>query len=119
VGGGPALAALTAWEAEEAAAELAAPGDSAIATPLLPQRPATRLVAARLLTAEDVARVTGFDGSFESGPLGDEPDTAVYSSQHLKAMGLPETYDVALRVWLDGPEQAEQRYVALLDSLPR
>lgn len=119
VGGGPALAALTAWEAEEAAAELTqGPGQTEIATPLQVQRTGARLVAARLLTAEDVKSATGFDGQFESGPLGEEPDTESYSSQHLKAMGLPEHYDVALRVWRASAEEAEQRYDALLDSLP-
>jgi hypothetical protein len=75
-------------------------------------------VAARLLTAEDVKGATGFDGEFETGPLGEEPDTESYSSQHLKAVGLPEHYDVALRVWRTTAEDAEQRYGTLLDSLP-
>jgi len=119
VGGGPALASLTAWEGEEAAAELTqGPGDGEIATPLQVQRTGARLVAARLLTAEDVKAATGFDGEFETGPLGEEPDTEAYSSQHLKAMGLPEHYDVALRVWRASAEEAEQRYGTLLDSLP-
>jgi hypothetical protein len=119
VGGGPALATLTAWEAEEAAAELAqGPGETEIATPLQVQRAGGRLVAGRLLTADDVKAATGFDGEFESGPLGEEPDTESYSSQHLKAVGLPENYDVALRVWRSTPEDAAQRYDALLDSLP-
>jgi hypothetical protein len=119
VGGGPALAALTAWEGEEAAAELAqAPADAAIAAPFQVQRTGARLVAARLLTAEDVKGATGFDGEFETGPLGEEPDTESYSSQHLKAVGLPEHYDVALRVWRTTAEDAEQRYGTLLDSLP-
>ena len=118
VGGGTALAALTAWEAEEAAAELAGPGEAAIATPLQVRPGVARLAAARLLTAEDVKAATGFDGSFESGPLNDEPDTESYSSQHLQAMGLPEGYDVALRVWRHTAEEAEKRYTGLLDSLP-
>jgi hypothetical protein len=118
VGGGTALVALTAWEAEEAAAELAGPGEAAIATPLLVRPGVGRLAAARLLTAEDVKAATGFDGGFESGPLNDQPDTESYSSQHLQAMGLPESYDVALRVWRDTAEEAEKRYAGLLDTLP-
>jgi hypothetical protein len=118
VGGGTALAAVVAWEAEEAAAELAEPGETAIATPLRVQPAAGRLAAARLLTGEDVKAATGFDGSFESGPLGDEPDTQSYSSQHLQATGLPETYDVALRVWQAPAEEAEKRFDTLRDSLP-
>jgi hypothetical protein len=119
VGGGPAVAALTAWEAEEAAAELAQGADGVeVATPLEVQRTGARLVAARLLTAEDVKAATGFDGEFETGPLGEEPDTESYSSQHLQAMGLPEHYDVALRVWRASADEAEQRFGTLLDSLP-
>jgi hypothetical protein len=118
VGGGTALAALTAWEAEEAAAELAAPGEDAIATPLLVRPGVARLAAVRLLTGDDVKAATGFDGSFESGPLNDEPDTEAYSSQHLEALGLPEHYDVALRVWRSTAEEAEKRYAGLLDTVP-
>ncbi|WP_428262457.1 hypothetical protein [Haliangium sp.] len=120
VGGGPAIAALTGWEAEEAAAELGAPGSgmTAVASDLMPRAVQTRLVAARLLDLDQVKDITGFGGSFESGPLGDEPDTAIYSSQHLKAQGLPETYDVALRVWQLDPAEADRRYVELLESLP-
>jgi hypothetical protein len=118
VGAGPALAAVTVWEAEEAAAELAAPGEAAIATPLQVRPGAARLVAGRLLAAGDIKAASGFDGNFESGPLNDEPDTEAYSSQHFQAMGLPESYDVALRVWRDTAEEAEKRYAGLLDSLP-
>jgi hypothetical protein len=118
VGGGTALAALTAWEAEEAAAELAGPGEASIATPLLVRPGVARLAAARLLTGEDIKAATGFDGGFESGPLNDQPDTESYSSQHLQAMGLPESYDVALRVWRNTADEAAKRYTALLDTLP-
>lgn len=116
IGGGPAIAALTAWETEEAALELASAG--AMRTDRLPTPRGTYLVAAQLLGGDDVREVTGFDGTFESGPLGDEPDTATYSSQHLKAMGRPETYDVALRVWRLEPDEAQKRYGTLIDSLP-
>lgn len=119
VGGGPALAALTGWEAEEAAAELTAAAEpAAIAAPLLVRPGAARLAASRLLGGDDVKAVTGFDGGFESGPLDDEPDTESYSSQHLEAMGLPESYDVALRVWRSAADEAEKRYVGLIDGLP-
>ena len=116
VGGGPAIAALTAWEAEAASAELS--GRREPGADVQPRNPGSYLIAARLLSEEDVKEITGFDGSFESGPLGDEPDTDSYSSQHLKAMGLPETYDVALRVWRDEPALARQRYAELRGSLP-
>lgn len=121
VGGGPAISALTAWETEAAAAELSYAGDQpggAIGTDLVPRSRGTYLIAAQLLQEDEVKRITSFDGDFEGGPLGDEPDTESYSSQHLKAMGLPETYDVALRVWRLPPDQAAQRYDELRSSLP-
>ncbi len=122
VGGGDALTTLTAWEVEEAAAELSNPDrtDTAISAELLPAAPRMRVAAARLIDPDEVKAITGYEGRFESGPLGDEPDTASYSSQHLKAQGLPETYDIALRVWqLDTPDAADARYVELSETLPQ
>jgi hypothetical protein len=121
VGGGPAIAALVAWESDDAAAELSGTRSTAggrIGTAILPRQSGAYLVAAQLLTADDVKEITGFDGDFETGPLGDEPDTTTYSSQHLKALSRPETYDVALRLWRLDPTEAQQRYGALADSLP-
>lgn len=121
VGGGAAVAALTGWEADLAAAEMSGQGvrpgslgtDLTITTGRGPY-----LVAAQLLTDTDIKAQTKFDGSFETGPLGDEPDTASYSSQHWKALSRPETWDVALRMWrLDGTA-ATDRYEELLGSLP-
>lgn len=119
VGGGPALAALTSWEAEEAAAELSGQDGAGprIATDLFEGR-RQRLVAAQLVTQEDIEDVTGYDGSFETGPLGDEPDTRAYSSQHFQAAGLPQAYDLAVRLWTVGPGPAQKRYAKLLDDLP-
>ncbi|MBV8758226.1 MAG: hypothetical protein JO257_13145, partial [Deltaproteobacteria bacterium] len=59
-----------------------------------------------------------YDGNFETGPLSDEPDTATYSSQHFKALGRPETFDVAIRVWRLEPGKAQERYDELLTQLP-
>lgn len=117
VGGGPAVAALTSWETEEAVAELSGarkgPGE------LVPGRGSGPfVVAAVLLTEADIKAQTRFDGSFETGPMGDEPDTAAYSSQHFKAMGRPESYDVALRMWRLEPGEAQERYEELAQSLP-
>ena len=121
VGGGAAVAALTGWEADEAAAELSGtakrPGamgtDITVTTGRGPY-----IVAAQLLSEADIKAQTKFDGSFETGPLGDEPDTSTYSSQHYKALGRPESFDVALRMWRLDPGAAEARYDELLSSLP-
>ena len=120
IGGGPAISALIAWEAEEAAAELSDSGARAgrIGSSLLPDQRGAYLVAGQLLTADDVKAITEYDGEFETGPLGDEPDTTTYSSQHLKALNRVETYDVALRIWRLEPDNAGKHYEQLAEGLP-
>jgi hypothetical protein len=117
VGAGTAVAALTQWELADASAELEGkrPGGEEI-RPGRGEGP--YVVAAQLLTEGDIKGRTKYDGSFETGPLADEPDTASYSSQHFKALGRPETWDVAIRVWRLDPGKAQGRYDELLSSLP-
>ena len=117
IGGGPAIASLTGWEAEEAAAELDGGGATRITSDLTP-RGTTQLVAAQLISVDEVKAITGYDGAFETGPLGDDPDTTAYSSQHFKALGRPESYDLAVRLWLLEPGRAQERYGQLVDTLP-
>ena len=76
------------------------------------------IVAAQLLGDADIKARKKYDGTFETGPLSDEPDTATYSSQHFKAIGRAETWDVALRMWKLDPAKAQERYDELLSSLP-
>jgi hypothetical protein len=121
IGGGTAVSALTAWEADDAAAELSgeARRPGAIGSDLIEGATGQPyLVAAQLLTAADIKAQTRYDGQFETGPLGDEPDTATYSSQHYKALGRPETWDVALRLWRLDPGAAQERYDELSGQLP-
>ena len=118
VGAGTAVAALTQWEIADASAELDGRrrqnGDD-----LRPGRGEGQyVVAAQLLTEADIKARTRYDGGFETGPLSDEPDTATYSSQHFTALGRPETWDVALRVWRLEPGKAQERYDELLTQLP-
>ena len=118
VGAGTAVAALTQWEVADASAELDGRrpknGDD-----LRPGRGEGQyIVAAQLLTEADIKARTKYDGGFETGPLSDEPDTATYSSQHFKALGRPETWDVALRMWRLDPAKAPERYDELLTQLP-
>jgi hypothetical protein len=120
IGGGPALATLTAWEVEDAADELSGRGDGRIDTDILPGiGGGPYLVAGQLLRSDEIALVTGYDGTFETGPLGDEPDTQAYTSQHFKALGRAENFDVALRIWRLDESTSQDRYNALLDTLPR
>jgi hypothetical protein len=118
VGAGTAVAALTQWEIGDASAEL--DGRRArSADDLRPGRGEGQyVVAAQLLTEGDIKGRTKYDGGFETGPLSDEPDTATYSSQHFKALGRSETWDVALRVWRLDPGKAQERYDELLTQLP-
>lgn len=118
VGSGTAVAALSQWELGDASAELDGrrlhhdddlrPGRSE----------GQYVVAAQLLTESDIKARTKYDGGFETGPLSDEPDTATYSSQHFKALGRPETWDVALRLWRLEAGKAQERYDELLTQLP-
>ncbi|MGE5184234.1 MAG: hypothetical protein ACM31C_19330 [Acidobacteriota bacterium] len=117
VGSGTAVAALTSWELADASAELE--GNRPSGEQLRPGRgEGPYVVAAQLLTEGDIKSRTKYDGSFETGPLADEPDTASYSSQHFKALGRPETWDVAIRVWRLDPGKAQSRYDELLTTLP-
>ena len=117
VGGGTAVAALTQWELADASAEL--DGRRPAGDDLRPGRGEDRyVVAAQLLTETDIKSRTRYDGGFETGPLSDEPDTATYSSQHFKALGRPETWDVAIRMWRLDPGKAQDRYEELLEQLP-
>ena len=121
IGGGGAIAALTAWEADEAATELANRGNGHAVDDFSrggSSGAAPYLVAAQLLTENDIKSRTKYDGGFETGPLGDEPDTAVYSSQHFKALGRPESWDIAVRMWRVKSGSAVERYEELIGSLP-
>ncbi|HEY3801316.1 MAG TPA: hypothetical protein VGL61_01870 [Kofleriaceae bacterium] len=117
VGGGTAVSALTQWELADASAELE--GTRSSENDLRPGRgEGPYVVAAQLLTETDIKARTKFDGQFETGPLSDEPDTATYSSQHFKALGRGETWDVAIRVWRLDAAKAQERYDELLTQLP-
>lgn len=117
VGSGTAVAALTSWELADASAEL--DGRRPAGEDLRPGRTGEQyVVAAQLLTEGDIKARTKYDGGFETGPLSDEPDTATYSSQHFKALGRPETWDVAIRMWRLDPGKAQERYEELLTQLP-
>ncbi len=117
VGGGTTVAALTQWELADASAEL--DGKRNAGNDLRPGRgDGQYVVAAQLLTETDIKARTKYDGAFETGPLSDEPDTATYSSQHFKAQGRPETWDVAIRMWRLEPGKAQERYDELVTQLP-
>jgi len=114
VGGGGVIAAVTNWEIEAAVGELAERGNDVPGA----DRVGPYLVAAQLLSEADIKARTKYDGNFETGPLGDEPDTASYSSQHYKALNRNESWDVAVRMWRLDPAAALDRYDELRSGLP-
>jgi hypothetical protein len=116
VGSGVAVAALTQWELADASAELDGKKPSEDVRPGRGEGP--YVVAAQLLGEAEIKARTKYDGTFETGPLSDEPDTATYSSQHFKAISRAETWDVALRMWRLDPAKAAERYDELLSTLP-
>ncbi len=121
VGGGAAISALTAWEVDEAASELSGERQqkgAGLSSDLMSSLADNRLIAAQLLGGEEIKTITGFDGNFESGPLNDDPSTDTYSSQHFKALGQPEVFDVALRLWRLDASGTQQRFAELSESLP-
>jgi hypothetical protein len=119
VGGGPALAALTTWELPDAVAELSGAKPAALAERRRADAaPATKLDASRLLGAADIKQLTGYEGAFDSGELGDEPQSATYDTVHLQARGKDESFDVALRMWKAAPDEATKQFERLAGELP-
>ena len=55
---------------------------------------------------------------FTVDKLADLPTTSSYDSRHFKAVGKPETFDAALRVWKLAPDAADARYAKLLAEVP-
>ena len=120
LGGGGPIAALTSWEADEAAAELSGMrglDGPVLSTDITPTD--RRTVAAQLLSEREIVAISATETKYETGPLGDEPDSDRYSSQHFRAVGQPESFDVALRMWTEESDAAEKRYQELIDSLPK
>ena len=122
LGGGSAIANFTRDQAKLAAAELSGEGGSGdrIAAEFAPLiGGGSGIVAAQLLSERQIKSITKYDGSFETGPLGDEPDTSAYSSQHFKALQRDQSYDIARRLWKLSTKGAEKRYTELAELLPK
>jgi hypothetical protein len=120
LGGGDAIRAASAWEVQPASLELEGGGVAVAgaAGQAGSTAPAKTLDVSSLLSEDEVRGVTGYAGKFEVGRLADLPSTEFYDSRHFKAGGRPESYDVALRVWLLGAAGAEAQYRKLLGELP-
>jgi hypothetical protein len=76
------------------------------------------LDAGVLLSVDELRAVTGYGSPFNVEKLGDLPSGPAYDSRHFKAVGKPESYDAALRVWRLSPSAAEVRYAKLLAEVP-
>jgi hypothetical protein len=118
LGGGDAIHAAAAWEVQPASLELEGTGATHGAGPAAPVAGPKKLNVAGLLSEDEVRGVTGYAGRFELSKLADLPSTEFYDSLHFKAAGKPESFDVALRVWLLGAAGAEAQYRKLLGELP-
>src|SRR5262249_10865625 len=119
VGGGPALAELTAWEVPGAVAELSGEKPAtAEKTPSPGPVAAPPLSIAGLLGSADIKGIPGFGGTFDVSRLTDEPASPTYDSLHLQARGREESFDVAVRLWHLTPDGAGKQYQRLLDELP-
>jgi hypothetical protein len=119
LGGGEAIRNAASWEVQPAGLELegGAPGAGQAGGTAQVAGPRT-LDISGLLSEDETRGVTGYPGAFDVGKLLDLPSSEFYDSRHFKAVGRPESYDVALRVWLLGTAGAEAQYRKLLGELP-
>jgi hypothetical protein len=115
-GGGAPIRRAMAGEIVQASLEAsglggnAPPPGAAVAAPL---------DASPLLSIDELKAVTGFAGDFTLGKLADLPSSPTYDSRHFRAVGKPESYDAALRVWkLPTAEAADAEYARLLKTVP-
>jgi hypothetical protein len=74
-------------------------------------------LAQAMLTEEIVRSVSSYAAGFTHESM--FPADAVYSDLHLRAIALPERYDVALRVWQLPPALAADKLDELRDVLPK
>jgi hypothetical protein len=109
---GPLLPVLE----EELARAPAAPTETAASTTARP----AGIDPEKLLTVEELKAVTRYDGAFTEEPLPDRPASATYGSLHFKAVGKPEKFDAAIRVYRfpEPGEDLEKRFSSLVSDLP-
>ncbi len=114
IGGSGALRKQLQTEAIQASLELSSGRErppASAAGPLLD--------AAVLLSADELAAVTGYAGSFNVDRLADLERSATYDSCHFRAAAKPESFDAAIRVWkLGSGAELDQRYRQLLAEVP-
>lgn len=118
VGGSGALKHAVGAEVVEASLELTAgPKKAAAPAPAEPDK-TPPLDAAALLSVDELRAATGYTGELAVDKLADLPTTSSYDSRHFKAVGKPETFDAALRVWKLAPEAADARFAKLAAEIP-
>ncbi len=113
LGSAPAIATNFEWEQALAESE----GDDVeIAVPTGINR---RIVASQLLSPKLIEDVLSYKGDYTAGPLGDQPDTDMYSTMHLQANNSDQSYDIAVRMWtFSNAQAARESFVGMVDSLP-
>jgi hypothetical protein len=77
---------------------------------------AESLTAAQLLVEGQIVAITGYAGTFQTGPLGVEATNE--TSQHFQAVGEAEPFDLAVRLWkFDGDRAAALAHYDYLASM--
>ncbi|MEO8701157.1 MAG: hypothetical protein ABI867_13995 [Kofleriaceae bacterium] len=72
--------------------------------------------AASLFDEAAVRAINGYTGGLERKTM--EPSASNYDDLHFRAVGNPETYDVAVRVWILDTKAAVAKYDEMKSSLP-
>jgi hypothetical protein len=107
------LGAELAIAADEAAHPETAVASAGAAPKVAPLDPG------RLLSVDELKAVTGYNGAFTEEPLPDVAPSPIYGSVHFKAVGQPERYDAAIRVYrLNAQDDPDKRFAGLLADLP-
>lgn len=102
------------WELQAAQAELEGRADEQRA-----QKAETLLDASKLLETQDLADLLGVDPTaYTTSRLDSVPQTATTDSRHFRAVGRPETHDLAYRVWKLEKDRREQKYRQLMTTYP-
>lgn len=115
IGAGQPLLPALAWELQRAADEIRLQGKPAEETAEPAGAPPD---ASLLLSSDELKAVTGYAGDFALEKLRDRPTAHDYDSVHFRAVGKPEAFDAAIRLFRLAPTRVEERYDALAKEYP-
>jgi hypothetical protein len=117
IGGSGALRRALEPEVIQASLELTG---APVEGPAAPAAGDKLLDASGLISVDELRAATGFSGEVVVERLADLPQSASYDSRHFRAVGRPESYDAAVRVWrVEGAGAAQERFAALAKTMPQ